>query len=63
MKQSKQYTRLIDHDGWCWIEAELTPAQVKRLTREYQKQEIWLTIAQLYGKVMQVNSQLTIFHQ
>jgi len=44
MKYPKTHARLVDSDGWCWVEADLTPPAIKRIIKEYLKQDIWLTL-------------------
>ena len=44
MKHPKTHARLIDSDGWIWVESDLTPPAIKRILKEYQRNGIWLTL-------------------
>lgn len=43
-KYPKTRARLVDSDGWVWVEADLTPPAIKRILKEYQRQQIWLSL-------------------
>jgi len=46
MSRSKQYTRLIDSDtGELMVSADLTPAAVKRIIKEYARFGYYLAVA------------------
>lgn len=41
-KVIKSYTLLADNRGAVWVEAELSPAQIKRIIKSYERAGIFL---------------------
>lgn len=41
-KVVKSYTLLADTSGAVWVEAELSPAQIKRIIKSYERAGIFL---------------------
>lgn len=42
-KVIKSYTLLADNRGAVWVEAELSPAQVKRIIKSYERAGVFLS--------------------
>jgi len=54
-KVMKSYTLLADDSGLVWVEAQLSEAEVKRLIKGYNRENIWLTA---YGSPNQLMAQV-----
>ena len=54
-KQFKTTTLLADTSGAVWVEAELSPAQIKHIIKSYERAGISLTA---YGSPDQVREQV-----
>lgn len=42
-KVIKSYTLLADNSGAVWVEAELSPAQIKRIIKSYERAGVFLS--------------------